>query len=117
WSARGDFSRHRNAGLEGGFGSGRDLLRDAHPVRLLGAPMVAGQHVPHRITPARLTDKTHRGAAAGKPAMRVLILPETRIRRGYSDVAGQVNLVTEIPRVAVCHHHDRLRPMRLRIAE
>ena len=79
--------------------------------------MVAGQHVAHRVAPARLTDETHGRAAAGKPAVRVLVLPETRVGRGDADIAREVDLVPEIPRVAVRHHHDRLRPARLGIPQ
>ena len=76
-------------------GRRRDLLRDAHPVRFLCGPVVAGQHVPHRIAPACFTDETHRGAAARKAAMRVLVLPETRIRRGHTDLPSSRNREVE----------------------
>jgi hypothetical protein len=49
--------------------------------------------------------------------MRVLILPEPRVRRGDADIAREVDLVSEIPRVAVRHDDDRLRSMRRGVAE
>src|SRR5207247_11050464 len=62
-------------------------------------------------------DEPHGRAAAGEAAVRVLVLPEARVRRRDADVAREIHLVAEIPRVAVHDDDDRLGPARLTVAE
>src|SRR5213079_2536163 len=71
---------------------------------------------PHRVAPARLAHEAHRRAAAGKASVRVLVLPEARVRGGDADVAREVQLVAEIPRIAVRDDDERLGQTRLRFA-
>src|SRR5579875_3917445 len=44
----------------------RQLLDEPQPVRLIGIPAVARQHVAHGVGPARLAHEPDRGAAAWK---------------------------------------------------
>ena len=94
-----------------------DLLGDPHAVGLLGVPVIARQHVAHRIAPSRLADKAHRRTTSREPSVRVLVLTKARVGRGDPDVAGQIDLVSQIPGVAVRDHHHGLGTMRLRLAE
>src|SRR5205814_7355719 len=48
--------------------------------------------------------------------VRVLVLPEARVRGGDADVAREVQLVAEIPRIAVRDDDERLGQARLRFA-
>jgi len=115
--ARGDLARDRDRGVERGFARRRNLLGDAHAQGFLGGPVIAGQHVAHRVAPPGFGDEADRRAAARKTAVRVLVLAEARVGRGDADVAGEVELVAKIPRVAMGRDDDRLGPVRQRLAE
>jgi hypothetical protein len=115
--ACGDLGGHHHPGFESGLRGWRNVLRDPHAERFLRAPVIAGQHVAHRVAPPSLADEAHGRAASGKAAVRVLVLAEARIGRRDPDVARQVELVSEVPRVAVHDHDDGLGQVRLQFAE
>jgi hypothetical protein len=60
-------------------GAGTHIEKEAdhaHAVSLLGAPVVAGEHVAHGVSPPRFLGEPDGRAAAGEPPVGVLVLAE-----------------------------------------
>ena len=80
---------------------GGDLLDQAHPVGLLRAPVVAGEHVPHGVAPSRFPREPDGRAAAGEPSVRVLVLAKPHVGAGHPNVDHQMQFVAHVPGIAV----------------
>ena len=111
-TAPGNLARHHDRSLERGLGRRRDRLRNPHPVGLLGAPVIARQHIAHRIAPSRLPDEAHRRASPRESPVRVLVLAEACVRGSDPDIGGKVNFMPQVPCVAMSDDHHGLRQMR-----
>jgi hypothetical protein len=57
-----------------------------------------------------------RRAAAGKPAVRVLILTKARVGRGYAYIGGEMKFMAHVPGIAMNNHDQWLRAGRRRLA-
>ena len=97
-AARRDLARHGDGEIESRLTIRRDFLGHAHASRLLGVPVIAGEHVAHRVTPACALHHAGKsgccerggpfrgehewrfgGLFAGEPAQSTQFVPEDRM--------------------------------------
>ena len=87
---------------------GGDLLDHAHPIGLLRAPVVAGEHVAHGVPPSRFPRESDGRAAAREPSVRVLVLAKPHVGAGHPDVGHQMQFVAHVPGIAMDNHDQEL---------
>jgi hypothetical protein len=89
------------------FAVRRNLLNDPKAARLIRAPMVARQHVPHGVAPTRIAHEPYCRAATWESAMGVFVLAEPNIGGCDPDVGSEDEFMCHVPRVAVSDHDER----------
>src|ERR1700749_1967021 len=96
----GDLIGYADRDIEGRSLVGRNFLNDAHRVRRLGAPGIAGEQVTHGICPTDLPwppDGSHtRNATIG-----IFCLAVPYIRTRDTNIGSKMKFVTHVPIVAV----------------
>ena len=85
-------------GSRGGWVSRRlpgrgHVLNKTKSISLVGTPIITGQHVSHRITPACLANERDRRPASGEMTSGHFSLGEYGIARGNSYVSSEKKLV------------------------
>src|SRR6516165_2319150 len=90
----------------------RHLLDKAQAIGFCSTPFVAGEHVAHRVAPARLAREANRGATTGKDSARDFALTEDGVVCSDADIRGEEELVPEVFGSAMHGDHHRLRSIR-----